>query len=966
MAARAETLLQYIRRLVVRPGTDDDTDAGLLQRFTAHRDETAFAALVERHGPMVLQVCRRVLGNMEDAEDAFQAAFLILARKAATVRPREALPAWLHGVARRVALKARSARARRFREDRSLAAPPADSGPDPLADLSARELLTILDEEVNRLPRMYRLPVVLCCLEGRSLEETARYLGWTPGSVKGRLERGRKRLHDRLVRRGLTLSAALTAAEVSRSAASAFTVAQLAAATVRGALRFAARSAAPGDVSPAAVALAGEVIRGMALARLPILTALLLAICLLATGFLSYKAVGPSSTEPPRLDSLPLPPEEEPAPAAAARVQNQPLAIDLFNTPVAVRGRVLDPEGAPVNGAKLYVGYSPRPSPFIRSKSATSYTPRATSGEDGRFQFTFSRSELDAKALDTARPAVIAVASGFGPDWAVIGDDAEDVELSLKLVRELPLNGRVLDSEGKPVAGAKVRVESVYSAGADDVSRHLRGEAGPDIPWVTWIGAFPGQPAVFTTDEDGRFHGAGFGSDRMIWLAVEAPDIGHTFLAAVTRLPEATAFARGMKGASFEYTASAARRIRGVVRDKAAGKPLPGVLISATLNQTYATAVTDKSGCYELPRCMKAQGYVLTAQPQTGLPYFTTLGSVTDGPGIGPLTLDFDLVGGIAVHGRVIDRATREPPKAALVEYYPLYPNADSALLSNGSAAASSAVTQPDGSYRLVALPGPGIVCVAASPHDVYAVAVLDGEKLAKILDEGKQSTNPKSKGNNERVSYNPRTAFGPAGQSVLCVNRYHALALIKPERTLESMSLDLDVQPARTLRGTVLGPDRKPLTGARVVGLTATPDSDVLGSATFAVMGLNPRRSRELYFHHEEQGLGRFLTLQGNENNPQTIQLVPCGAAIGRIMDKGNKPVADLHVRLSRVGEGYCLPVATTATDADGRFRMSGLVPGVKYNFVLMDSRRLRTEVGEVEVRSGQIKDLGELALDK
>src|SRR5262245_13425766 len=125
MAVGPDTLLRYIRGLVLRPESDETTDATLLGRFISARDQTAFAALVNRHGPLVFHVCRRVLGDVHEAEDAFQAAFLVLARKAATVRPREALPAWLHGVARRVALKARSARARRFRGATAPGRPPA-------------------------------------------------------------------------------------------------------------------------------------------------------------------------------------------------------------------------------------------------------------------------------------------------------------------------------------------------------------------------------------------------------------------------------------------------------------------------------------------------------------------------------------------------------------------------------------------------------------------------------------------------------------------------------------------------------------------------------------------------------------------------------------------------------------------------------------------------------------------------
>jgi RNA polymerase sigma-70 factor (ECF subfamily) len=291
MAAGRDTLVRYIRRLGVWSERDEATDAALLGRFIAAGDERAFAALVDRHGPLVLHVCRRVLGDGDDADDAFQATFLVLARKAATVHPREALPAWLHGVARGVALKARSARARRLCAARPFAGPVTDPRPDPLSELSARELLALLDEEVQRLPEAQRLPVILCCLEGRSLEEAARQLGGTLGSVKGHLERGRARLHARLVRRGLTLSAALGAAEVSRVAASAAPVARLVAATARGAVVFAGRSTTAGGASGRAAALAGDVIRGMALGKLKTggVLGLMAGLLVVGSGLVAYQ-----------------------------------------------------------------------------------------------------------------------------------------------------------------------------------------------------------------------------------------------------------------------------------------------------------------------------------------------------------------------------------------------------------------------------------------------------------------------------------------------------------------------------------------------------------------------------------------------------------------------------------------------------------------------------------------------------
>jgi RNA polymerase sigma factor (sigma-70 family) len=209
MAAHPERVVQHLRTLVPAPAAEQASEADLLNRFIGG-DEDAFAALVARHGPMVLAVCRRTLHDSSAAEDVAQATFLVLARQARSIRRPETLAAWLHRTARHLALKYRRAEVRRRqREARSVLAAPRHASPGPLEELTVRELLVIFDEEVHQLPERNRLPLILCCLEGCTQEEVARRLGWTAGSVKGRLERGRAMLHDRLARRGLDLCAVL-------------------------------------------------------------------------------------------------------------------------------------------------------------------------------------------------------------------------------------------------------------------------------------------------------------------------------------------------------------------------------------------------------------------------------------------------------------------------------------------------------------------------------------------------------------------------------------------------------------------------------------------------------------------------------------------------------------------------------------------------------------------------------------
>jgi RNA polymerase sigma factor (sigma-70 family) len=317
MATPPERLLRQIRQLACPPAQDPAADAVLLQRFVRCRDDGAFAALVGRHGPMVLAVCRGILGDAHQAEDAFQATWLVLARKAATVRPPNRLAAWLHGVARHLALKCRRADTRRRqREARGI---PPESPPDPLDELTARELLLAFAEELQQLPEVFRLPLILCCLEGRSQEEAARLLGWTPGSVKGRLERGRARLHARLARRGLGLAAALAAGEIARGIA--FATAPVPTTVMaRAVLAFAAGHETAGAGVPArVVALAEEGVKAMARVKVKFGIVLLLAagVAVAGTGALAHQLLAGNQQEAKAGsvagDADPMPPEGEKA-----------------------------------------------------------------------------------------------------------------------------------------------------------------------------------------------------------------------------------------------------------------------------------------------------------------------------------------------------------------------------------------------------------------------------------------------------------------------------------------------------------------------------------------------------------------------------------------------------------------------------------------------------------------------------
>src|SRR5579884_3959105 len=272
-------VVRHLRRAALLGDNGGPTDGQLLECFLSRRDDAAFETLVRRHGPMVLGVCRRVLRNAHDAEDAFQATFLVLVRKAASLRSRELLANWLYGVAYRTAMKARTMNAKhRAREKQASEMPRSETS----ADSTHEELLAQLDHELSRLPDKYRVPVVLCELEGRSRKEVARLLGMPEGTLSWRLAHAKKMLAQRLARRGLTVSGVALAAVMAPETTSAF----LRASTVKAVLSGEA-------VPPGVLALTEGVMKAMLLSKLKItvcVTMLALLAGVVASG-VAYRAV---------------------------------------------------------------------------------------------------------------------------------------------------------------------------------------------------------------------------------------------------------------------------------------------------------------------------------------------------------------------------------------------------------------------------------------------------------------------------------------------------------------------------------------------------------------------------------------------------------------------------------------------------------------------------------------------------
>jgi RNA polymerase sigma factor (sigma-70 family) len=289
-------LIQHLRHAVLRQDGAGLTDGELMELYVTRREEAAFEALLHRHGPMVLGVCRRVLRNEADAEDAFQATFLVFARKAASIRSRNTVSSWLYSVAHNMALKAKAMNhKRRVKERESGTAPKEESRAEVW-----QELQVLLDAELSRLPDKYRVPIVLCDLEGKTIKDAARQLGCPQGTLATRLNRGRAQLAKRLARHGLVLSGSAAIAALSHGEALACMPKALIDSTIRAAslLATAGQGAAAGVISTKVAALTEGMMNSMLLTKLKVVIPLTLTLAFISVGRGIYQAEAAPAEEP--------------------------------------------------------------------------------------------------------------------------------------------------------------------------------------------------------------------------------------------------------------------------------------------------------------------------------------------------------------------------------------------------------------------------------------------------------------------------------------------------------------------------------------------------------------------------------------------------------------------------------------------------------------------------------------------
>jgi RNA polymerase sigma factor (sigma-70 family) len=929
MSTTQTDFLRYLRTLTARQSTGLLSDQQLLERFLHDHSEPSFAALVARHGPMVLSVCRRVLQHAQDAEDAFQATFLVLARKASSIRKQASLGSWLHGVAYHSAECLRVKARRRNAHEHRWSAPPVG---DLMDDITWRELRSVLDEELQNLPEKYRAPLVLCYLEARTQDEGARQLGWSKNTFRRRLESGRNALGRRLARRGITLSAALSAPLLADPVANASLPPLLAANTVRAGLSSLLGNTG-GDTVSSQVAAVAEGGVGSLLAKKTGIALVLFASLALGLGsLLAYRAVQGRTFAK--------------TPATPLASPSSPAGSERKDQSVEIKGCVLGPDGKPFAGAHV----------FLASRSSTKKAdlpPRVTTESDGRFHLAIKSADFDPQGKAT----LAVTAKGLGPDWIELKAEGKD-NLTLRLVKDdIPIEGRVLDLEGRPVAGVRVRVVGFMQG---DVDAWMEGTLRRRYPQLTnrISPEVLGEPNAAVTDKDGRFRLTGLGRDRVMHVLLEGDNIERGDFEVVTRLEVPKGLSRGNNGvypARFDHLAGPGKSITGVIRDKRTGKPIADISVACPFTPSWIWAKSDAQGHYRLTGVPKHKEYYVAAG---GLPYFNcTKHDVVDTPGLAPIVVDFALERGIAVRGKLFDKVTGKPISGR-VSYVSLPNNPNlkdfSDLGKPQMLVSDSGRTKADGSFTVVAVPGPGMLAATADDEHHYLRAEVEDPK--------------------------------PVGGLIL--EQYHAMVHISPaEKGGQSAVRDIALSPARLRKGTVIGQDGKPLAGAHFAGLSGIVQlrfgrNDTMETASFMAGGLDSKGSRNLVFVHAERKLAKVQKVRGAEQGPLAVRLEPLGAINGRILDAKGQPRTKLKVAimLSVQREDYKdLPLELlydypawskllnheATTDAEGRFRVEGLVPGLKYFLnVKEDGTIIESLTREIAVESGKVRDLGDLKI--
>ena len=869
---------------------------------------------------MVLGVCRRIVGDLHTAEDAFQATFLVLALRAPAIRKQTSLCPWLHGVAARVSRRARALSNRRREQPLapSSAALCAFAG----SEIDAAALRSVVDEELGRLPVVYRRAVVLCLLEGKTQEDAARELGWTKGTVSGRLARAKGLLRARLTRRGFAPSPMVLGALLAQENAESAVPASLTSAAVRQAVSVLLGRPETVATSGAVVALARGALRAMLLNKVKLAAFTLLFLGIIAGGAgLLARSSSMTRDEPKQSAAGVLP--------ARARIDDRPTRSSNPDQNI-ITGRVLGPDGKPVAGAQVAVVALPVPLPQTRDlkePERNQVLGSARADALGNFRIDLPRSTPD-------RSFFRLVVGGTG--WALGGKEFDSVlpseDQTINVQPERILRGRFIDLQGQPIAGVAVLVYRYNT-----------------LPYEA-AGVAPAWPGPVTTDDQGRFSLRGVGPTGSITLqATSDRHAGQMF-----RIDPGDEVWDHEQ--SFALSPAQVIEVRVTRADD--GKPVPGARVNVIappgtrraearrtpLLQTDARA-DDQGRARIIPE--RGESFWISASPPSAAPYLNQRLILNWPKAAVRQEVELKLKRGVSAHGTITEEGSRNPVAGALVSY--ALTRRTDRLYRDFQSQLCEAVTDRDGNFQIVVPPGPGHLLVRAATPDYLHVTTSNLELGTGIL---------------------PNGLLYP-----------DALARIDLKADQPSHEVTMRLRRGISVTGRVIGPDGNPVAKAIAFGRTYVPYNgrgSTFGSfngylpeikvrdGRFEIPGCDPEKLSTFYFFDREHQLGATVEIGGKtaRSGPLVVRLQKCGAARVRYQDPQGMPIVGHEPAIPKRGsqDRPLMLIITPGDDsgardqtmadvayqvnldpermrplrtgADGSVKMESLIPGATYRF--------------------------------
>ncbi|MBO0698637.1 MAG: carboxypeptidase regulatory-like domain-containing protein, partial [Zavarzinella sp.] len=671
-------------------------------------------------------------------------------------------------------------------------------------------------------------------------------------------------------------------------------------------------------------------------------------------------AVGLAQVAPPPAGASPTT-KADPVPkdATAKTIPTDPLA------PISIEctGRVVDPDGKPVAAAKVTFLQDP-----LREDPQALYPEPSTgvTDKDGKFRLSVP---LIPQGPSGHEPMgrLTAIVPGFAPAGTGTGMPDSFNDRTLKLAKDdVPLENRFLDLEGKPIAGVTARCVVVMVLRDNGLGIWLKDIEGDKVvpgfaPGTPIPAAQLGLTQTATSDKDGRIKLAGIGRGRIAFVRIDGPGIESQMVWIMThdhdavRVPQHpntfSLFAdQPVYGAKSDIAVAPCTPVEGVVKDLDTGKPIAGATVFNLLNSPYGMprerveTKTDGQGRYRLDGRPNRTGYRVTVIPPTGEPYLLTADYP---PRVEPgktATLNFNVKRGVFITGKVTDDAGR--PLRAAIEYHTWGDNPN--VKGIHPVWWIRATTAADGTYQLVGLPGRGLItakldelrrgrCVVGAGAEAIKAHEMEGQSFRTV----------------------PERTFPPLVNS---------LAEVDAKADAQNVC-NLTITTGRTVRGKLADPDGKPLTGVRIDGAIG---SDVhlrdLPKAEFTIAAINPAAPKPYFFYHAEKNLAGAVILKGDEPDGFTVTLQKAATITGRLVGDDGEPLADTEIsggiddnQLGLKGGWYGFFYGKT--DKDGKFRIAGLVPGVKQSARVMRRYQPAEQIFEHQAfGAGEVRDLGDV----